>query len=185
MVEQLSMQFSNGECREYERLGKRSKQRAATGVSGAVMIAPVLDDNTVLLVEEYGAGIEDYHLALPKGAVDAGETILEAANRELMEEVGYGAHQLQPLKSLSLSPAYMSHGIELVLAQDLYPQQLPGDEPEPIRVVPWKLDNLAELVSRPDVHEGRSIAALYMVRELIQAQAQAQIQPPTQIPNSN
>ncbi len=53
----------------------------------------------------------------------------------------------------------------MVLAEDLYPEKLEGDEPEELEVVPWRLDQLYELVQREDVTEGRSIAALFMARE--------------------
>ncbi|WP_461481927.1 ADP compounds hydrolase NudE [Porticoccus sp.] len=162
-VEQLELQFANGVRRTYERLKR-------PGV-GAVLIVPMLDPETVLLVREYGAGVEDYQLALPKGAMDPGEDALQAANRELMEEVGYGARRLQVIKSLSLSPAYMEHDIQVVLAEDLYAKRLPGDEPEPIEVVPWAMRDLAALMSRDDFTEGRSVAALYLVRELLSARA--------------
>ena len=51
-VEQLDLEFSNGEKRTYERL-------RASGL-GAVIIVPMLDDDTVLLVREYGAGVGRY-----------------------------------------------------------------------------------------------------------------------------
>ena len=93
-----------------------------------------------------------------------------AANRELMEEAGYGARQLTVLRSLTLAPTYMSHQTHLVLARDLYPQRLPGDEPEQLDVVPWKLDALGELILREDFSEGRSIAALFIAREWLAQQ---------------
>src|SRR5690625_5438612 len=101
---------------------------------GAVHVIPMLDNQLVVMIREYAAGIHDYHLALPKGAIDKGETVLEAANRELKEEAGYGARRLELLKQFYLSPAYMEHRINVVLARDLYPAQLPGDEPEPIEI---------------------------------------------------
>jgi ADP-ribose diphosphatase len=160
-VEQLEMEFSNGVRRTYERLKR-------PGV-GAVLIVPMLDRETVLLVREYGAGVEDYQLALPKGAMDPGEDVLQAANRELMEEVGYGAHCLREIKNLTLSPSYMEHDIHVVLAEDLYEKRLPGDEPEPIEVVPWAIRDLSALMARDDFTEGRSVAALYLVRDLLSA----------------
>ena len=52
-----------------------------------------------------------------------------------------------------------------MLARDLYAERLPGDEPEELEVVPWKLDALHELILREDFSEGRSIAALFIARE--------------------
>ncbi|NOR79301.1 MAG: ADP compounds hydrolase NudE, partial [Methyloprofundus sp.] len=60
------------------------------------------------------------------------------------------------------------HITEIILAEDLYPEKLPGDEPEELQVVPWKLDNLTELVSGGLCTEARSIAALYLVRDYFQ-----------------
>ena len=41
---------------------------------GAVMVVPMLDADTVLLVREYAAGMHRYELGLVKGRIDAGET---------------------------------------------------------------------------------------------------------------
>lgn len=158
-IEELHIRFSNGEQRTYERL--------RTPPLAAVMCVPMLDDDTVVLIREYGAGLERYELTLPKGAYEPGEDWREAANRELQEEAGYGARQLSLLKNMTLSPGYMGHQIKVVLAQDLYEQRLPGDEPEPLEVLTWKLSQLDSLVAREDMSEARVIAALYMVRELL------------------
>jgi ADP-ribose diphosphatase len=158
-IEGVHLRFSNGEVRHYERLRGHAHE--------AVMIIPVVDNETILLVREYGVGLEDYYLGLPKGTVGIGEDTLVAANRELMEETGYGAKKLCFLKSLSSAPAYTTRKMKLVLATDLYEKKLPGDEPEEIEVVPWKLDALDLLLEREDFHEARTIAALYMVRDLL------------------
>lgn len=160
-IEQLHLRFSNGQERQFFRV--HSLMRSA------VMIVPLLDNETLLLIREYGAGIEEYTLGFPKGALDKGEAVLEGANRELKEEVGYGAHQLEQLKTFSNSPGYMSSRMHLVLAQDLYPEKLEGDEPEPIEVVPWSLNNLDALLRRDDFHEARSIAALTLLQQRIKS----------------
>jgi ADP-ribose diphosphatase len=158
-LEKLDLEFANGERRIYERLVTRGH--------GAVLIAAIPEPGTVLLVREYAAGVHRYELGLPKGRMDAGETPEQAANRELQEECGFGARNLQVLRSITLAPVYMSHQIHLVLAEDLYPQRLPGDEPEELEVIPWKLDALHDLMLREDCSEGRSLAALFIVRELL------------------
>ena len=157
--ETLDLEFSNGERRRYHRI-------LSPGF-GSGIVAAVPEPGVVLLVREYAAGTHRYELGLPKGRMDPGEGVLEAANRELKEEVGMGARKLTLLRQITTAPTYMEHHIHLVLAQDLYPERLPGDEPEELEVVPWKLDALHELVLREDFSEGRSIAGLFVVREVL------------------
>lgn len=158
-VEQLELEFNNGARRRFERTKPRGR--------GAVIVAALPNPQTILLVREYGAGLHRYEIGLPKGRIDPGEDAIQAANRELKEEAGFGAHRLEVLRELSLAPTYFSHSTTLVLAEDLYPESLPGDEPEPLEVIPWPLDRLHELMLREDCSEGRSLAALFIVRELI------------------
>ncbi len=159
-IEALDLLFSNGEQRQFERLIRNQSV-------GAVMIIPMIDIDTVLLIREYSAGVDRYELGLPKGKIDAGEEILETANRELKEEIGYGAKNLQHLSSLSIAPGYMEHTIEVILAEDLYEERLTGDEPEELEVVPWKLDSIQDLIATGECTEARSIAALYMAKEYL------------------
>lgn len=158
-VEQVKLRFSNGEERLFERLKGRKK--------GSVLVVPFLDDDTILLVREYAAGIEQYELGFPKGIIEPEESPLDAANREMMEEIGYGAKELVSLGKLSLAPGYMSSQMSVVLARSLFEKKLPADEPEPLEVVPWKLNNLPALLSREDFTEARSIAALFLTKNFL------------------
>ncbi len=162
-IEALEIEFSNGQLRNYERLA-----RGHSG-SGAVLIVPMLDAETVLLIREYSAGVHRYELGLPKGKTDAGESFLEAANRELKEEVGFGARNLHHLSSLSIAPSYLEHMTEIIIAQDLYAEKLEGDEPEELEVIPWKLTHINQLLATGECTEARSIAALFMAQEYFKA----------------
>ena len=159
-LEQLDLEFSNGEKRIYHRM--------RTHGLGAVIIVPMLDDNTVLLAREYAAGLHHYEVGLPKGRLEEGESIIEAAEREMKEEIGYGARDMVELTQLSLAPGYMTHVTHIVLARDLYVEKLEGDEPEELEVVPWPIADLRELTAREDCTEGRTIAALYIARDWLQ-----------------
>lgn len=158
-IEQVDLRFTNGVEARFERL--------ISSPQGAVLIVPMLDDDTFLLVREYAAGIDRYELSLPKGRIEKGEETLAAANREIMEEIGYGANHLHHLTSLSLAPGYLDHFTHVVIARELYPQKNTGDEPEPLEVVPWRLRDLPQLLTRDDCTEARSIAALFMTREYL------------------
>ncbi len=153
-VESLHLKFSNGEERVYERM--------RGGNLGAVMVVPMLDADTLLLIREYAAGTHSYELGFPKGLIDPGEDALTAGNRELMEEAGFGANSLTPLKQVSLAPGYFASKMDILLARDLFPEQRVGDEPEPLEVIPWPLNRIDELLEREDFTESRSISALLL-----------------------
>ncbi|WP_260260124.1 ADP compounds hydrolase NudE [Vibrio intestinalis] len=153
-IEAIDLRFSNGELRTYERMRPSGRH--------AVMMVPVTEQGDILLVKEYAAGTEQYELGFPKGLIDEGETPEQAANRELKEEIGFGAQQLTPLKQVVLAPSYFSSKMTLFVAQDLYPEQLEGDEPEPLEIVRWPLAQAEELLTHLDFNEARSITALLL-----------------------
>ena len=161
-VQELDLEFSNGKRRTYYRMDPRGL--------GAVIIVSMKDEDTVLLVREYAAGLHKYEIGLPKGRLEKGESVLEAAQREMKEEIGFGANRLEILTTLSLAPGYMTHITHIVLARDLYPEKLAGDEPEELEVVPWPIADLRTLTARADCTEGRTIAALYIARDFMGAE---------------
>ena len=161
-VEEVDLEFPNGSRRTFERI---------PGGTDSVVIVPLLDAQTLLLIREYGAGSDRYELGLPKGIMEPGEDALAAANREIQEEIGYAARDLRLIHRVSLVPGYIGHHSLIVLARDLYPSRLPGDEPEPIEVVPWRLDDLDALLAREDFDEARSIAALFITERFLAGEA--------------
>jgi len=164
-IEQLELTFSNGEERQYERMLGSS--------NGAVMIVPMLDNDTILLVREYCAGTHSYELGFPKGLVDAGELPEQAANRELQEEISYGTEQLHHLSQVMMAPAFFNAKMDIFIASNLYPAQLEGDEPEPLEVVSWSIKNYKTLLQQPDFKEARSIAALMLLVDHLASDKQA------------
>jgi ADP-ribose diphosphatase len=150
-IETVHLEFSNGAKRDYERL--RSRVTRAVVVMG-------IHENNLVLIREYCVGLEQYLLGFPKGLIDPGETNVEAANRELQEEAGFGSRQLEYRTTLSMNPGYTNMLTDLIIARDLYPASLPGDEPEPLDVVLWPMDKIPELLAREDFNEARSIACL-------------------------
>ncbi|WP_257287465.1 NUDIX domain-containing protein, partial [Endozoicomonas sp. SESOKO2] len=103
------------------------------------------------------------------GLVEPEESLEEGGNRELKEEVGYGARHWKYLSAFTQSPNYMKSRIHSMVAWDLYEERLKGDEPEPLEVVEWSFDRLLELNDRPDFSEARALATLFLVKEKIQA----------------
>jgi len=163
-VEQVDLEFSNGVRRQFERI--------AGGGRGAVMIVPFINEHEFLLVREYAAGLHSYELGFPKGLIDPGESPIQAANRELKEEVGYGANTLHALHNVSMAPAFFNARMDIFVAHDLYEEVLPGDEPEPLDVITWSINKLDELLARDDFIEARCIAALFLAEKWLNKRGQ-------------
>lgn len=161
-IEELDLRFGNGVERTYERLPGSGR--------AAVMVVAINETNEMLLIREYAAGFHEMQLTLVKGAVDRGESLEEAANRELKEEIGFGARRIEFIKKLDLAPGHMGFTINLLLARDLYPERLPGDEPEPPEVVAWPLADLETLIVSDEFREARAIAGLFLVRHYLTQQ---------------
>lgn len=158
-IEQLHLKFSNQVERYYERMKGNNR--------GAVMVVPVLNRDTLLLGREYAAGTHSYELGFPKGLIDPGEEAHEAANRELQEEIGYGARKLTHLMELSLAPGYFASKMQIFIAEDLYESKLEGDEPEPIELVPWPIKQWQALLDQEDFSESRSVSALFLAQKYL------------------
>ncbi|KIO37126.1 MULTISPECIES: ADP compounds hydrolase NudE [unclassified Shewanella] len=155
-IEQVHLKFSNQVERQYERMKGNTR--------GAVMVVPVHGEE-LLLGREYAAGTHSYELGFPKGLVDPGETHAQAANRELQEEIGFGARKLTHLMELSLAPGYFASKMQIFVAEDLYESRLQGDEPEPIELVRWPLSQWSELLLEDDFSESRSVSALFLAQK--------------------
>lgn len=154
-IEEMHLTFSNGVERVYERM--------VGEYPDSVIIAPFLDNETLLMIREYSAAIEDYELTLPKGLVDNGEDFLDAANRELQEEIGHRAERLDYIAPLTIAPGYINHTSHVIRATGLTASKLPGDEPEELEIVPCKISDLDSIIARRDVTDARTIATLYLV----------------------
>lgn len=73
-------------------------------------IVPVTENNEVVLIRQYRHGSGELSLEIPAGMIDAGETPIDAAARECLEETGYAANGIQPFCVLRPNPAlFVNH----------------------------------------------------------------------------
>lgn len=155
-IETVDLEFSNGVRRVYERMKPSDRE--------AVLIVPIIDDH-LILIREYAVGTESYELGFPKGLIDEGESVLDAANRELKEEIGFGAQKMTFITRVGMAPSYFSSKMNIVIAENLYEASLEGDEPEDLPQIRWPISNLMALLNENDFTEARNISALFLARE--------------------
>lgn len=160
-IQSVNLKFSNGELRTYERFKPNNRC--------SVMILPI-ENNKLIMVEEYAVGTERYELGFPKGLIDPNETPEQSANRELKEEIGLGANQLIHLRTIITNPNYMNSPMHIFIATDFYPCKLEGDEPEPLTIVRYPLNKIDDLIQRTDFIEAKNLVALYALRDFLKQQ---------------
>jgi 8-oxo-dGTP pyrophosphatase MutT (NUDIX family) len=84
-----------------------------------VNVVAVTRNDDLVLLRQYRPGIGGVHYELPAGVVEEGETIEDAARRELREETGYGGGHWRMLSQLSANPALQNNITTTYLAQDV------------------------------------------------------------------
>ena len=100
------------------------------------------------LVRQPREAVGDDLLELPAGRLDVeGEEPAAAAQRELAEEIGRGAHAGSRSSRYYSSAGFTDEQVHLFRASDLYEEHADSGENERIEIVPWPLERLAEAIA--------------------------------------
>lgn len=123
-------------------------------------ILPFLDPETVLLIRQYRYVAGRVTWEMPTGGVHAGESIEDAAQRELSEEVGYRAGRLIHLSSYHTSKSVIDETAHLFLGQEMTRLELPPDETEFIEVRPFPFQEVLGMVLSGEIVDSMTIIAV-------------------------
>jgi ADP-ribose pyrophosphatase len=128
-----------------------------------VAIVPLDADGNVVLVRQYRLPAKDALLEIPAGGIDDGESIKDAAQRELQEEIGYRAERLERLSGFFVAPGYCTEFIHLLLATGLSESAIAGDEDEDIVIERLPLAQAVGLIATGEIRDAKSIIGLLLV----------------------
>lgn len=131
---------------------------------GAVLVVPVLDDGRLVLERQYRYPVRRVMLEFPAGKIDAGETPLATAQRELVEEAGYTAQKWKKLGTIHPEIGYSTEFIDLYEATGLTHVGQRLDEGEFLDVVTLAEDELLATYDCGGLTDGKTIAALFAWR---------------------
>lgn len=149
-IEQLEMTMPNGVETTREILKH----------PGAVCMVPVTAEGNILMVTQYRAAVGTRLLELPAGTLEVGEAPLECAGRELQEEVGHEAANIEPLGGFYVAPGYTSEYIHLFVCKDLSPAVLPGDEDEDIEIRNVSIEQALAHIENGVIHDAKSVIGI-------------------------
>ena len=132
---------------------------------GAVAIVPILSDGRVVLVRQYRYAAGKELLEIPAGTLEEGEPPLECATRELREETGYEAEELEPLLSCLMAPGYSDEVIHFFAARGLKEVGADTEPDEDISVVPLDLAEVRRLIKENVIEDAKTIVGILSLGE--------------------
>jgi ADP-ribose pyrophosphatase len=126
----------------------------------AVGILPVTEKNGILLARQFRYAVNEETLEICAGLVEKGESLEEAAKREMQEELGYLPAFLFEIGRFYASPGFCTELLVLFLATDLSGSNLPQDDDEDVQVVEVPWEKIPMLLAEGAVRDAKTFAAL-------------------------
>lgn len=145
----------------------RDATREVVEHRGGVCILPIGRDNNIYMVRQYRYPFNDIILEAPAGKLDDNELPVDAANRELEEEVGYKAGELTYLGKIYPSVGFLTEIIHLYAATNLTETKQHLDDDEFLHVETFKIDVLYNMIMRGEICDAKTIAIILKAKELL------------------
>lgn len=154
-VEKVQMRLPDGSVRPYDLVQH----------SGSVTIVPLDSNGNLLFVRQYRIGVGEELLELPAGVLNDSEDPQTCAAREIREETGMAAANLELLGDFYLAPGYSSEHMYIFLASGLYPSPLEQDADEFLQLVAIPVSQALEMAQNGELRDAKSLAALMLAQK--------------------
>jgi ADP-ribose pyrophosphatase len=158
------VQFPNGTVGDLEMIRH----------SGASAVVPFLDDRYssdphVLLIRQYRYATEGTIYEIPAGRLDPGEEPIKCAARELKEETGYVAENLEFLTTFFTTPGFTDERIHIFAADAVTPGSSQLEADEIVELAPIPLSRALDLIQTGEIVDGKTIIGLLFAARFLKA----------------
>lgn len=152
--EELEVQLPDG------NIGSRSVIRHP----GAAAVVAITEENKILFVEQYRKTIDKITLEIPAGKIDKGESPEKTVIRELEEETGYIAKEVELLGNIMTAQGFSDEIIYLYKATNLKKGKKQGDADEFINLKEFTFDEVKTMIKNGEINDSKTLSALlYMM----------------------
>ncbi len=143
--------------------GGRTIEKGSIEHPGAVVIVPLRDSSAgpeIIMLRQYRLALDETILELPAGTRGWQEDWLVCAQRELREETGFRAAELQSLGHCWPAPGFSNEIMAIFLATGLQSDPLPQDGDEIIATQPLMLDDLVKMALNGQLQDAKSVVGI-------------------------
>jgi len=132
--------------------------------NGGAAIAALDDENNIYLVEQYRIAVEKTMLEIPAGKLEINEDPYECAGRELTEETGMIASEIEHIMSLNPTPGYCSETLYIYLAKGLKAGKPFRDKDEYLHIKKYNINDVIDMINKGDITDAKTIAAVLYIK---------------------
>ena len=134
----------------------------------AVTILPVDSEGLIWFIRQYRHPAGKELLELPAGVLEEDEDPEMGAQREIREEIGMSADDLEQIGSFFLAPGYSTEYMHVFLGRSLHHEPLAQDEDEFIRVEKMSYKQALETIELGGIQDAKSLVALFLARPYLE-----------------
>ncbi len=149
------------------QVGKQRFFRQSIEHPGCVVIVPQIQRGRFLLVKQYRYAARGWMWEFPAGGIEKGESVINAAKRELTEEAGYAAGSLKKLLAFFPTPGISEEKMHLFLARNLKPAYAEKDEDEEFEIREFNLKQIGKMIKTGKIEDAKTIIGFACVNGLL------------------
>lgn len=128
---------------------------------GAVVLLPLIDRDTVVLIENQRPSVDQLLLELPAGTREQDESPETTAARELVEETGYSAGSLTLIHEFYSAPGICDELMHLYVARDLTKGKHQREATEEIENRIASRDEITKWIAEGRIRDAKTLVGLY------------------------
>ncbi len=166
-VKKCKVVFSKGPIHLVDcevRQGEQVLSRQIIEHPGSVVIIPKTKKGDYILIRQFRFAARGWLWEWPAGGREAGESLRQAASRELTEEIGYKPRKLKKIVSFYPSPGISSEVMHLFLGEGLVPCRTQGDEDEVIEVKTFTSAQIARMIRSGAIQDAKTILGFLLLQ---------------------
>ncbi len=135
---------------------------------GGVGVVAMDNDGYIYMVRQFRYPFYETTLEIPAGKLDKkGENTLDAGIRELREETGLIADNIEYLGEFYATPGFCDEKLSIYFARGLHQGETSPDDDEFLECEKYKLDELIDMINNGEIHDAKTVIGILMVKQKV------------------